>query len=290
MYQGKLCSARPRRAAGPRPDLADQPTATKPRPKWKRPARRPARHAVLKSAMTKINYKKWETATSWDCHPASADPFRRGPPRSSVTAAKAIPIDRFDAERLAAQVDRSSAADFNWCWPSRRPCWLCCSQFASSDRCQLDPCRSQRSNNGVADRCELGRLYQGAQDRIWPNAPACGRSRYRDRGRLPEGRRLPEPRGGWSSAPERRTAAATVRLRPPGSRLRLPPAVVGEAVRSRRGDTRPGPADTAEAPRTAAASGWPMCDRGMHDNDLLAHRRRNEASDHHHLAVHGQPG
>jgi hypothetical protein len=84
MYQGKLCSARPRRAAGPRPDLADQPTATKPRPKWKRPARRPARHAVLKSAMTKINYKKWETATSWDCHPASADPFRRGPPRSSV--------------------------------------------------------------------------------------------------------------------------------------------------------------------------------------------------------------
>jgi len=149
---------------GPRPDLADQPTATKPRPKWKRPARRPARHAVLKSATTKINYKKWETATSWDCHSASADPFRRGPPRSSVTAAKPIPTDRFDAERLAARVDRSSGADFSWCWPSRRPCWLCCSQFASSDRCQLDPCRSQRSNDGVADRCELGRLYQG---RCW---------------------------------------------------------------------------------------------------------------------------
>jgi hypothetical protein len=100
---------------GPRPDLADQPTATKPRPKWKRPARRPARHAVLKSATTKINYKKWETATSWDCHSASADPFRRGPPRSSVTAAKPIPTDRFDAERLAARVDRSSGADFSWC-------------------------------------------------------------------------------------------------------------------------------------------------------------------------------
>ena len=185
MYQGKLCSALVLAAQRAATRLSRPTDRHQPGPKWKRPARRPARHAVLKSATTKINYKKWETATSWDCHSASADPFRWGPPRSSVTAAKPIPTDRFDAERLVARVDRSSGADFSWCWPSRRPCWLCCSQFASSDRCQLDPCRSQRSNNGVADRRELGRLYQGAQDRIWPDAPACGRSRYRDRGRLP---------------------------------------------------------------------------------------------------------
>ena len=34
----------------------------------------------------------------------------------------------------------------------------CCSQFASSDRRELDPCRSQRSTNGVGDRCQLGLL------------------------------------------------------------------------------------------------------------------------------------
>jgi hypothetical protein len=71
-----LLGARPRHA--PCPDLVDQPTAIKPGPKWKRRADPPARHAVLKSAATKINHKKRETAILWDCHRRVLAYFRRG--------------------------------------------------------------------------------------------------------------------------------------------------------------------------------------------------------------------
>jgi hypothetical protein len=77
IYQGTLCSALVFAAlrAAPRPC---RPTAIKRGPKWKRRADRPARHAVLKSATTKINYKKRETATFWDCHRRGLAYFRRG--------------------------------------------------------------------------------------------------------------------------------------------------------------------------------------------------------------------
>jgi hypothetical protein len=87
-----LPGARPRRA--PCPDLADQPTAIKPGPKWKRRADRPARHAVLKSATTKINYKKRETAILYDA-------IGEGSPVSGVVPASIV------SNRSKTDTDRS---------------------------------------------------------------------------------------------------------------------------------------------------------------------------------------
>ena len=78
IYQGTPCSALVLAALRAAPDLADRSIATKPGPQWKRRADRPARYAVHKSATTKINYRKKETATFWDRHRRGLAYFRRG--------------------------------------------------------------------------------------------------------------------------------------------------------------------------------------------------------------------
>jgi hypothetical protein len=88
----------------------------------------------------------------------------------------------------------------------------------------------------------------------------------------------PEPRGGSSSAPRRPTAASTVRLRLPGLRRRLPRAVLGAAVRSRRGDTRPGPRVQQRSPEQQQAHRGRCVTAGMHNDDLLAHRAMRPAT------------
>jgi hypothetical protein len=118
-------------------------------------------------APTKINYKKRETAAFWDCHRRALTCFG-GVPASIVCdrSKRCRPIG-LTLERLDARVDRSSGCRFQLVLAeqTRRPGMvLCCSQFASFDRCELDPRRSPRSNNGVADRCQLSQPYH---DRCW---------------------------------------------------------------------------------------------------------------------------
>jgi hypothetical protein len=84
-----------------------------------------------------------------------------------VTAANRCRPIGLTLERLDARVDRSSGCRFQLVLAeqTRRPGMvLCCSQFASSDRCELDPRPIPRSNNGVADRCQLSQPYH---DRCW---------------------------------------------------------------------------------------------------------------------------
>jgi hypothetical protein len=98
-----LLGARPRRAPGPRPDLADQPDRHQTRNRsGNAGADRPARHAVLKR------------------------------PRSTTRK-----VNRHRAASRHPEVQTEQA---------RCPgMLLCCSQCASSDRCELDPRRSQRA-------------------------------------------------------------------------------------------------------------------------------------------------
>ena len=89
-----------------------------------------------------------------------------GIPAEIVRLTSIVPYNDLEAtERLFAQHPGEIAGMLVLAEQTRRPSMLlCCSQLASSDRGELDPRRSQRGNNGVADRCQLCRLYQG---RCW---------------------------------------------------------------------------------------------------------------------------
>jgi hypothetical protein len=159
MYQAKLCSALVP-ACGPRPDLADQPTDIKPGTEVETPGTpdTPSSNRQRPRSTTRKGKPPPSGSVTGEGSPVSA-----GVPASIVNDRTKTDTDRSLAEaRLAARVDRSSGCRFQLVLAeqTRRPSMpLCCSQFASSDRSELDPRRSQRSNNGVADRCELGRLY-----------------------------------------------------------------------------------------------------------------------------------
>jgi hypothetical protein len=167
IYQGTLCSALVLAAlrAAPRPSRPTDRHQT--RTEVETPGRpaRPTRRPQISSDQDQLQEER-------NRHPLGAPSARARlfpagcPPRSSMTAAKPIPTDRFHAERLAARVDRSSGCRFHPVAEQARRSGmlLCSSQCASSDRCELDPRRSQRSNNGVADCCQLSLPYHS---RCW---------------------------------------------------------------------------------------------------------------------------